>query len=188
MRRGKRTLTPAERAARRESQASGQRWEQALEAVHALYQRTGQAFVQHQGPPVKNLGTRLVTTGKGPTDYGGLLAGGRAVAFDAKTTRHARWKLEMLKAHQADYLGHVAHLGGVAFLAIQTSEGAWVVPWSALAPLWSAWQRGRLLGQRTKPGTGSLSADDCDRLGARMHRPGDWYPALVALGLAGEGV
>ncbi len=179
----KRRMTSAELAARRESQASGKAWEQALEGWHGMYKARGMAFVQHRGPPTKVINRRLVTVGKGPTDYGGLLAGGRAVDFDAKTTTAPRWGFVLLKPHQADHLGQVSALGGVAFVALQTSEGSWVVPWAALAPLWSAWQRGRLLGQRTKPGTGSLTADDCDRLGARMARPGDWYPALVALGL-----
>ena len=179
------TPTASERGRRRQSVGAGER---DLEAWHERYARQGRAYVSRRGPPVTFLASpsertvRVRVEGRGPTDYGGVVApSGRGVDFDAKATTSARWSLQTLERHQADHLDGVLRCGGVAFLALRSSVSCWVLPWGAVAPLWRRWWETRRRRETAERGKASLAALDCDRLGVRMSRPGDWLPVIEAL-------
>lgn len=180
-----------------EVNARGAAWEGQLSVKHAEYSRLGLARVLKCGPPMRFSRTAqgaltASPSGVGPPDYGGVLRAGRAVAFEAKRTKKARWPLCMLEEHQAEGLREVHALGGLAFVALLMDRAgapprAWVLPWETLGPRWDAWKEAarlalfRRAGGRSAsapPGTASLSHDDCDDLGFRMPSLGDWLGAL----------
>jgi recombination protein U len=63
---------------------------------------------------------RFVPESKGEPDYGGVLAPeGRAIFYDAKTTRRDALDFDNLHAHQVIFLQRMAHLGAVAGFLIE---------------------------------------------------------------------
>lgn len=157
----------------------GEAFEARLQWQHARYSASGAALIVKTPPDIKlirALGAgRFVATfrGKGPPDYLGVLASGRAVACEAKSYRGKRWKLGNLAPHQASVLHDWSELGGLAVLVIsQGRETTWAMEWSALAETYDRWRMGEALR-----GGASLSVADLDRLGARCVGV-DWIAAL----------
>ena len=84
--------------------------------------------------PVGRRGGKLavswVPVRKGIVDFVGVLAGGRFVAFDAKSTRNTQsWRVKTSRrspcndtTHQWEYLSEVHALGGLAFYLIYAEE------------------------------------------------------------------
>ena len=65
---------------------------------------------------------QFVPEAKGEPDYGGTLApAGRAIFFDAKTTRRDALDFDNLHAHQVDYLVRTARCGAVAGFLVEFS-------------------------------------------------------------------
>ena len=163
----------------------GMPWEAQLQRWHNTYAEGGLAWVVKQGPPMRVLGTlakgivKARKEGDGPPDYGGTLAGGRSVSFEAKSwsSPSRPWALSQLKDHQAAALEATHRLGGLAFVALQTRRGEWVLPWTTLRDRYRAWQEARVRGE-VERGQASLTPEDCDAIGIRMARPGDWLGAM----------
>lgn len=142
---------------------SGASWERVLEVAHTDYRRAGLADVRRVHPP----GRRA----KGPVDFMGVLAGGRAVRFDAKV-RAERFGISELRRHQALQLDVAHRLGGLAGIALRIrseESGWWWLDWSALGPIY--WRD--VKGPRT---IGVLQADD---LGRRMPEAGRWLEVAL---------
>jgi hypothetical protein len=112
----------------------------------------------------------------------GLLAGGNAVAVEAKATRAPRW-------HFAQQLGaptlgkpagvewsaleRVHHMGGLAVVVLDWgTHGTWVCTWMALEEV-----HGR--------GKSSAAPTEMPTLGARMHGAA-WLDALTPVPLEGK--
>lgn len=96
----------------------GMELEHELMVMHQLYKRQKLARVDKnpiQTQPVKG-GEWAWIIGKAIVDFSGTLAGGRSVAFDAKDCVERRIELNRLAPHQAEYLGDVYALGGMAFI------------------------------------------------------------------------
>jgi len=65
---------------------------------------------------------RFVPESKAEPDYGGVLAGeGRAIYYDAKTTRRAALDFDNLHAHQIMFLERTAGFGAVAGFLVEFS-------------------------------------------------------------------
>jgi recombination protein U len=66
---------------------------------------------------------RFVPESKAEPDYGGVLApDGRAIFFDAKTTRRDLLDFDNLHAHQIGFLERTARFGGVAGFLVEFSK------------------------------------------------------------------
>lgn len=66
---------------------------------------------------------RFVPESKAEPDYGGVIAPeGRAIFYDAKTTRRDLLDFDNLHAHQVGYLERVARFGGVAGFLVEFSK------------------------------------------------------------------
>lgn len=87
-------------------------------------------FLARWGPP-------------GPPDFTGVLPGGRAVTFDAKESNlRPSWSFSLLQRHQAMDLEAWHLAGGLAFLALRTTQGPFVALWEVFGPRWWAWNDG----------------------------------------------
>jgi recombination protein U len=65
---------------------------------------------------------RFIPESKAEPDYGGALApDGRAIFYDAKTTRREVLDFDNLHAHQVHFLERMAHLGAVAGFLVEFS-------------------------------------------------------------------
>ena len=115
------SLLPGAKAERESTANRGMALEHELMTIHALYRRRKLARVEKnfvQCQPVKG-GEWARITGKAIVDFTGTLAGGRAVAFDAKDCVGRRIELNRLAEHQIAYLGDVYALGGLAFVLVR---------------------------------------------------------------------
>jgi penicillin-binding protein-related factor A (putative recombinase) len=119
------------------SRAAG--WEVQLDHWHAGYRARGEADVQRVHPGVKVLGKpdakgqfRACWAGVGPVDYLGILADGRAVAFDAKSCAAASWSRSVIPDHQAALLTRWSEMGAVAGIALQMPTSRWWLSWAVL--------------------------------------------------------
>lgn len=162
----------------------GNAFEDALDDLHELYARRGEAVVVRSPAPFRvtghdGRGFRGVFEGAGPVDYTGLVAG-RGVAFDAKSTSSSTWALDHLPAHQAEFLDAWAAQGGFGFVLLWLGGVVWVVPWSVLRSLWVAHAEGRAKGVRAAPGTASLSAAQLDSVAVRAQGV-HWLPVVRRL-------
>ena len=140
-------------AAAASSRALGEAWERELERYHQVLTASGKAWLTKVPTPVAVMGpTRTDARGRtafpacysarASVDFVGLLAGGNAVAVEAKATRAPRW-------HFAQQLGaptlgkpagvewsaleRVHHMGGLAVVVLDWgTHGTWVCTWMAL--------------------------------------------------------
>jgi len=110
----------------------GRFFEQYLEHSHTRYRAEERARIDFIPTPTRPHNDRgqvtWVPVRKGIVDFVGVLAGGRFVAFDAKSTRNTRsWRVKTSScsprndtAHQWEYLAEVQALGGLAFYLVYT--------------------------------------------------------------------
>ena len=68
-------------------------------------------------------------TGKAQPDFQGVLAGGRAILFDAKYTEKDRITANALTKHQNDLLELHWRLGAKCGVCVGMKDGAYFVPW-----------------------------------------------------------
>jgi len=145
----------------------GADFEDELKTTHEDYQRRDLAVVsKHEVRKVHRRDGTVIYAQKSVSDFTGVLAGGRFVAFDAKSLRRASltWKPDLRQLHQLAYLQQVAALGGIAFYLVRNGpdEARIVLP-------------------------GAVSADQHVDLSSCpvVHRaysstPWDWLPVAVA--------
>ena len=175
------------------SRALGEAWERELERYHQVLTASGKAWLVKVPTPVAVMGpTRTVARGRtafpacysarASVDFVGLLAGGNAVAVEAKATRAPRW-------HFAQQLGaptlgkpagvewsaleRVHHMGGLAVVVLDWgTHGTWVCTWMALKEVHGL-------------GKSSAAPTEMPTLGARMHGAA-WLDALTPVLLEGK--
>lgn len=68
-------------------------------------------------------------TGRAEPDFKGVLCGGRAIAFEAKSTNKSRIQRNALTGEQMDWLEQQHQMGALAFVCVQISEEFFSVPW-----------------------------------------------------------
>ncbi len=119
------------------SRAAG--WEVQLEHWHAGYRARGLADVQRVHPGVRVIGKpdskgtfRACWAGVGPVDFLGVVAGDRAIAFDAKSCSSATWSRSVIPDHQAALLNRWDAMGAHTGIALQMPTSRWWLPWAAL--------------------------------------------------------
>jgi hypothetical protein len=104
------------------AQRHGRNFEAMIEAANKHYRAQLLAFVDHYGPRTHFIKRGVVrAAGKGPPDYVGFMAGGQAVAFEAKsygcseshTIKERMHQFEALKEMQGialtPYFGYLFH-------------------------------------------------------------------------------
>ena len=108
----------------------GRFFEEYLQHLHTRYRQQGRARIDFIPTPTRPYnsqgGVAWVPVRKGIVYFVGVLAGGRFVAFDAKSTRNRRsWRVKASSrspanytTHQWEYLTEVSGLGGLAFYLI----------------------------------------------------------------------
>lgn len=112
----------------RRAQRAGAAFEQYLDAQHTLFERQGRACVAKVPTPVQITSARgRMIRGRKESkvwvDYTGVIRGGRAVAFDAKSTKaKSRFAFSLVSDFQRGKLATVAKLGGVAFLLVRRRQ------------------------------------------------------------------
>jgi penicillin-binding protein-related factor A (putative recombinase) len=111
----------------------GADFEDELKTTHEEYQRRGLAVItKHEVRKVRRRDGTVIYAQKSVSDFTGALAGGRFVAFDAKSLRRpARtWKPDARQLHQLAYLRLVQSIGGLAFYLVRNGldEARLVVP------------------------------------------------------------
>jgi recombination protein U len=112
----------------------GRFFEEYLQHLHARYRDQRRARIDFIPTPTRphngRNGVSWVPVHKGIVDFVGVLAGGRFVAFDAKSTRNTHsWRVKTSRrspcndtTHQWEYLSEVHALGGLAFYLIYAEE------------------------------------------------------------------
>ncbi len=158
----KRERTPRVAAAYR-----GIDFEEELKTTHEDYQRRSLAVVsKHEVRKVRRRDGTVIYASKSISDFTGILAGGRFVAFDAKSLRRPAltWRPDARQLHQLAYLQSVAALGGLAFYLLRNGpdEARVVVP-EALVE-----------GQRVDLSTCPLVSRSYSTT------PWDWLPVVLA--------
>lgn len=113
-------------------------------------------------------------------DFLGVMAGGRAVAFDAKQNREAtRFPFDDRWAHEVAFLRDVMAAGGIGFLIVEqvAQDRIYLVPGPLLIERWDEAERG---GRRSIP----LSVlETCPVVGSAPGVPVDWLTTLEREGL-----
>lgn len=122
----------------------GRSFEQIIESANKQYQLKGWALVQKVATPwrVIRRGKQIVSAHpaeKSTVDFLGV-ANGRAIAFDAKSTRErTRFPLSNIEQHQMIFLKHFQDQGGQAFMLIEFSKHheTYLIPFDDLLKYWN---------------------------------------------------
>jgi penicillin-binding protein-related factor A (putative recombinase) len=146
----------------------GADFEDELKTTHEDYQRRNLAIVsKHEVRKVRRRDGTVIYAQKSISDFSGLLASGRFVAFDAKSLRRPAltWKPDARQLHQLTYLRQVADMGGVAFYLVRNGldEARIVLPAAVLE------------GQRVDLSTCPLVPR------TYSSTPWDWLPLVLAM-------
>ncbi|MGJ9460093.1 Holliday junction resolvase RecU [Oceanobacillus sp. CF4.6] len=102
----------------------GMDFENTLNYTNQIYINQNRAIINKRPTPVKVLkskGTRVLSgfyEEKSTVDYDGLY-NGRAVVFEAKTTKLKRLPLDMISNHQVKYLNDAEKQGAISFLIVE---------------------------------------------------------------------
>ena len=118
--------------------AQGQRFEEILEMSFAWYRAQGLAEIEKTPEPMRVVerlgGGKFVAffEKKAQADYAGVLAGGRAVALEAKFTSGARLEQSRITPEQGDFLEARQRLGALCFVVAGFAGGnVYRLPWVA---------------------------------------------------------
>lgn len=112
----------------KKSQNVGALFEEQVKELNAIVGRRGQATIRRTKPPVnvvkRNRRGMLecVYSGEPSVDFQGILRGGQAVAFDAKTVDLDRFPFDMVEDSQLGFLMTTAAIGGCAFLLVERRQ------------------------------------------------------------------
>lgn len=106
----------------------GQAFEHLIEATNKQYHRKGRATIQKVPVPWKvfydrkTKRSRAIPEKKSTVDFIGI-ANGRAIAFDAKSTRErTRFPLANIEDHQFQFLKSWKDNGGISFILVEFAK------------------------------------------------------------------
>lgn len=119
----------------KKNKAQGDFFEQLIDKACIFYKENKIAFIEKTPEPFKV--TRPLGNGKfegfyakeGQPDYKGVLAGGRAVVFEAKHTSTNKILQDAVKEHQASSLDTHQDFGALCFILVSMGDGFYRVPW-----------------------------------------------------------
>lgn len=108
----------------------GRSFEQLLDLTHQVYARHHWALIQSVAVPVRLTRERAAQghgfvgyyAAKSTVDFVGVLAGGRGIALDAKSTRlktRMAWDPSHFPLHQQRFLRQWAEQGGLALIVVE---------------------------------------------------------------------
>lgn len=123
------------RIVNRENSDRGHEFEDLIQRGSVYYADHGRAIVGKVYEPyrcTKKLeGGRFLGqwTGRAEPDFKGVLRGGRAVAFECKSTRKSRIQRNALTDEQIGWLEAQAEMGAAAFVCIDIQGRFFSVPW-----------------------------------------------------------
>lgn len=119
------------------SRAQGQHFEDLIEGACEYYRMKGTADIEKTPEPmrpIKDLGGGkfiAVYTKAAQADFKGIMAGGRAINFEAKHTGTDRFEQDRVTKDQAERLERAAALGGIAFVLCSFGPTDFFrVPWT----------------------------------------------------------
>jgi penicillin-binding protein-related factor A (putative recombinase) len=113
---------------------SGAAFQDDVLATCQWYSLRGEAEINKLHNPTAGWGKTLRVTGKADADFGGLIEGGRGIAFEAKgVTGRVGYAHDSEALHQLSHLARVHARGGISFLLLgeQRERVAFL-----LGPLW----------------------------------------------------
>lgn len=116
--------------------AQGQSIEKEVERACLYYQSQGIAIVQKTPEPFKVLEKRAAGRfvgrfggKKAQPDFKGVLAGGRTIVFEVKSTQEDRIKQSVLTQTQAELLEQYYKMGAIAFVCVAIQQDFFAIPW-----------------------------------------------------------
>lgn len=159
----------------------GKALENYINESNESYLIRGQAEIIRQHPEIKVLklnGKEIVKAffkDKGAPDYAGLTHG-RGICFDAKETGdRERFKLELIKDHQIQYLKRWQNQGGISFIILHFTKlfETYIVPYDLIASYWEQAAEG---GRKSIPV--HVIQQNCDRVKAGRGLTLDWLAVI----------
>lgn len=118
--------------------ASGRAFESDIIRGCIYYRDSGQAVINKVGEPYTVMRKNTDGTfrgrfiGKAEPDFKGVLRGGRAVAFEAKSTRKTRIQQSAVTPTQGSWLDEQFRMGAITFVCVLIGDRFFSVPW----PIW----------------------------------------------------
>lgn len=122
----------------------GKAFEQLICLSNHQYKSKGWGLIEQVPTPTKNINGRIVYDKKSTVDFYGV-SHGRAIAFDAKSTRiSTRFDLKNVHDHQVEYLKKFQDQGGVAFFLFhfEKRQETYFVPLKFFLKYWDAAKKG----------------------------------------------
>lgn len=118
------------------SSARGRAFEGLLMRGCNYYRQKEVAIINKVNEPyivVKKNGNKFMGrfTGRAEPDFKGVLYGGRAIAFEAKSTQKSRIQRNALTDNQMAWLREQFRMGAVAFVAVNIQDKFYSVPFDA---------------------------------------------------------
>lgn len=130
------TNNPLARWRGAKNRAQGETLEEQIKAACLYYRRIGLAAIDKTPEPMKVLkpleeGTFLACfEKKAQPDFQGTLSSGRAVMFEAKTTRTGRIKQNCVSKEQECYLDDHQRMNALCFVVVSFGTVFAAVPWT----------------------------------------------------------
>lgn len=102
----------------------GRRFETLIENANKQYAHAGQALIEKQEVANKFVHGKMIYSSKAAPDFMGAIKGGRAIVFDAKSTKGQSFPLLNItrRMHQLDFLTRMEKLGAIAFYLIEFAD------------------------------------------------------------------
>ena len=133
----------------------GMAFEELVEYSNRQYAEKGWASIQKVATPWKVVrrGKQIVSAfpeKKSTVDFVGV-ANGRAIAFDAKSTRErTRFPLANIEQHQMDFLERFQDQGGIGFFLVEFAKHHefYIIPFTNMNEYW---ERARAGGRKSIP-------------------------------------
>lgn len=142
------TADPARSWQSRINNAQGQIIEKEIEKACLYYRSRGMAIIQKTPEPfsVKAKQARGQFIGqfggaKAQPDFKGVLAGGRTIVFEVKSTQDDRIKQSVLTETQAALLDSYYQMGAVAFVCVAIKQEFFTIPWDLWCSMKIYWGR-----------------------------------------------
>lgn len=157
-------------SAGRAARAHGASAEALVLAQSERYRVEGRCYLERIATPARSVGGgRQVYTQGAACDFRGILAGGRGVCAEVKSSSRPSLSLyrhgePVLSRSQAAQLSWYHALGGLAWLLVRTSAGWWRIDWSA-------WDEA--VAEADAAGRASLGAAALDWHGHRLPLDGE---------------
>lgn len=121
----------------KKSSARGRAFESLLMRGCNYYRQKGIAIINKVNEPYivtkKTNGNKFMGrfTGRAEPDFKGVLKGGRAIAFEAKSTQKSRIQRNAVTDTQMEWLREQKKMGVVVFVAVNIQEKFYTVPFEA---------------------------------------------------------